>query len=56
MKNTEKTIDAMSPLEIVDNVSSRSQVELKDLVRIAKGRLHTMSTKKKTVAHMAPAD
>jgi hypothetical protein len=50
MKPEERKLSNMSVLELVDAIEKRSKEDLKDLARIAKGRVHTLSTKKKLTA------
>jgi hypothetical protein len=45
-----KSLEELSPLEIVDIVEKRGKGQLKELSRIAKGRIHSKSTKKKVAA------
>jgi len=47
MKNKKKDINSMSTLEIVDYVANRSLKDLKDLTRIAAGRIHSLTTTKR---------
>ena len=47
MNSKKKDISSMSTLEIVDYIAERSMKDLKDLNRIAAGRVHSLTTQKR---------